>query len=89
MDYKGWTLYDEITLVIKKEKNQYRGYEFPQAYIVNPKDKKQLQTAINWGKYANYFISLFQPYLIIITYYIYFVNTYFQLFLKKFNLFLL
>ena len=54
MDYKGWTLYDEITLVIKKEKNQYRGYEFPQAYIVNPKDKKQLQTAINWGKYKEY-----------------------------------
>lgn len=47
MEYSGWTLYDTITLVIKHSK--YQTYEYPQAYLVNPKNKKQLETAIAWG----------------------------------------
>lgn len=53
MEYNGWTLYDEVTLVIKKE-NSYKYKEYPQGYVVNPKDKKQLNTAINWGRIRHY-----------------------------------
>jgi len=49
MGYNGWTLYDEVTLVIKDEScNRYR-YKYPQAFVVNTKDKKQLETARKWG----------------------------------------
>lgn len=52
MEYSGWTLYDEVTLVIKRdEHNTYKKYDYPQAYIVDPKNKKQLQSAINWGEF--------------------------------------
>lgn len=54
MEYSGWTLHNEIILVIKKELLSYRGYEYSQAYLVNPKDKKQLDRAINWGTYKKY-----------------------------------
>lgn len=54
MEYSGWTLYDEVILVIKKSLYKYRGYEYPQAYLVNPKDKKQLERAINWGTFKKY-----------------------------------
>lgn len=53
MEYKGWTLYDEVIIVIKKE-NSYRYKEYPQGYVVNPKDKKQLSTAIRWGTVNHY-----------------------------------
>ena len=52
MEYTGWTLSDEITLVIKKD--TYRDCGYPQAYLVNPKDKKQLQRAIEWGTDKKY-----------------------------------
>lgn len=51
-DYKGWSIYDKITLVIKQEK--FRKTNYNQAYVVNTKDKKQLQTAINWGTITKY-----------------------------------
>ena len=54
MDYNGWTLYDEIILVIKDEKYRYGKYEYPQAYVVNNKDKKQLNSALNWGRVKQY-----------------------------------
>lgn len=54
MEYSGWTLYDEVILVVKKNLYKYRSYEYPQAYLVNPKDKKQLERAINWGTEKKY-----------------------------------
>lgn len=52
MEYNGWTLYDKVTLVIKKEK--HKNYNLPQGYVVNSTDKKQLERAINWGEYKKY-----------------------------------
>ena len=52
MEYKGWTLYDEVALVIEKSCNGK--YSLPQAYVVDSKNKKQLETAINWGKNTEY-----------------------------------
>lgn len=54
MNYTKWTLYDEITLVIKNKLSKYSSYEYPQAYVVDPKDKKQLKNAINWGREKQY-----------------------------------
>lgn len=52
MEYQGWTLYDEVTLVIRTELTC--GYKYPQAYVVDTKNKKQLETATNWGNRYNY-----------------------------------
>ena len=46
--YTGWTLYDKVKLVIRT-KCCY-GYEYPQAYLVDTKNNKQLKSAINWAK---------------------------------------
>lgn len=50
MEYTGWSLYDNITLVLKENSK----YSYPQAYLVNPKDKKQLARAIEWGTTKTY-----------------------------------
>jgi hypothetical protein len=47
MEYKGWSLYDNVTLVIRKEKTLDNTYR--QAYVVDPKNKSQLKSAIKWG----------------------------------------
>lgn len=47
-NYTGWSLYDTVTLVIKDTRCKHK-YGAPQAFVVNPKDKKQLNTAMNWG----------------------------------------
>ena len=52
MEYQGWTLYNEVTLVIKTELTYE--YKYPQAYVVDAKNKKQLETATNWGNRYNY-----------------------------------
>ena len=51
--YTGWTLLDEVTLVIKKKDNSFK-YGYNQGFLVNPKDKKQLERAIKWGTYNKY-----------------------------------
>lgn len=51
--YTGWTLYDKIKLVIRE--GCYYGYEYPQAYVVDANNKKQLEAAIRWAKgYSNH-----------------------------------
>lgn len=52
MGYNGWNLMNEIILVIKTVKHKKYGY--PQAYLVDPKNKKQLQSAIEWGTDEEY-----------------------------------
>lgn len=52
MEYNGWNLMNEIILVIKTVKHKKYGY--PQAYLVDPKNKKQLQSAIRWGTDKEY-----------------------------------
>ena len=51
MDYKdtSWNLYDKVLLVCKprKDKNYY------EAYVVDPNNKSQLKSAINWAKHWN------------------------------------
>ena len=49
--YGGWTLYDDIILVVKKLTNEYA---YRQAYIVDPKNKKSLETARKWGTIYTY-----------------------------------
>ena len=45
MDNSLWNLYDEIILVCKKtDKNNYY-----KAYVVNPNNKTQLETARRWA----------------------------------------
>lgn len=52
IDYKGWSLYDKIALVIRKVNHSI--YELPQAYLVDPTNKKQLDKAIYWGTMNKY-----------------------------------
>lgn len=52
MVYNGWNLYDEVTLVIKT--NKHRKYGYPQAYVVDTKNKKQYASAISWGTEYSY-----------------------------------
>ena len=51
-EYNGWNILDNITLVIKQEKHPRYGY--PQGYVVDPRNKKQLDTAKNWGTDTKY-----------------------------------
>lgn len=51
-EYAGWTLYKDVTLVIKH--NSYKNTDIGQAYVVDATNKKQLQTAINWGRITKY-----------------------------------
>lgn len=52
MEYSGWNLYDNVTIVIRPY--NHREYNLPQAYIVDPKNKKQFESAIHWGEERRY-----------------------------------
>jgi len=47
MKYTGWRLYDRVIIV---EKEESQGYEYPQAYVVDYGNDKQLVSAYNWAK---------------------------------------
>ncbi len=47
IDSKGWNLYKDIMLVCKKVENKDNYYL---AYVVNPKNKVQLENARRWAK---------------------------------------
>ncbi len=53
-EYKGWTLFDKVIIVAKREHkydwNQRKTVEGElQGYIVDPSNKKMLESAISWG----------------------------------------
>ena len=53
-DYQGWALFDKVIIVAKREHkfdwNQRKRVEGElQGYIVDPSNKKMLESAINWG----------------------------------------
>lgn len=54
MEYTGWSLYDEVIFVVSNSEIEYKGNKYRQAYLVNPKDKKQLERATNWGRTKRY-----------------------------------
>lgn len=54
MDYKGWKLYNDVIIVIKNDNEENRKYDKPQGYVVDSKNKKQLESAISWGTVYNY-----------------------------------
>ena len=51
MDYKGYKLIDKIILVGKTPRSDK---EHMQAYLVDPSNKKQLETARNWATWRTY-----------------------------------
>ena len=51
MDYQGYKLIDDIILVCKKQR---KDEEYMQAYLVDPTNKKQLETARHWATYTEY-----------------------------------
>lgn len=51
MDYKGYKLIDKIILVGKTPRSDE---EYMQAYLVDPSNKKQLETARHWGTWKTY-----------------------------------
>ena len=59
-DYKGWKLFDKVTIVAKQMTRwNYETYETIytdeyQGFIVDTKNKKQLETAIRWGTITKY-----------------------------------
>jgi hypothetical protein len=60
MDYKGYKLLDKIKLVCRdiasKEKSRgaNNSTEVYQAYLVDPSNKKQLESALYWAKWTEY-----------------------------------
>lgn len=50
--YNGWKMLDKI-IIVKTAKNHYK-YGCPQGYIVEPNNKKQLESAKNWGGMTTY-----------------------------------
>lgn len=46
MEYSRWSLYDKVLIVVKDSE---KIDTCPKAYIVDPKDKKQLEAAKNWA----------------------------------------
>ena len=48
VEYSGWSLYDNVILVIKN--SEYKKTEYKQGYIVDPKNKSQLNSAIKCGR---------------------------------------
>lgn len=52
MEYNGWKLLDNILIVISAEENIK--YNCKQGYIVDPKSKKQLESALAWGRSVRY-----------------------------------
>ena len=51
MDYKGYKLIDKIILVGKSPRKEE---EHMQAYLVDPSNKKQLESAYNWARWNEY-----------------------------------
>lgn len=51
MDYKGYKLVDKIILVGKELR---KDEEHMQAYLVDPSNKKQLESALHWAKWVEY-----------------------------------
>ena len=51
-EYNGWKLLDNIIVVIAAAENTKYGCR--QGYIVDPKNKKQLESALDWGRRAVY-----------------------------------
>lgn len=55
-DYKGWTLFDKVELVLKKERTWKNGemvyLPTTQAYIVDPSNKTMHENAMHWGTYT-------------------------------------
>ena len=58
--YEGWTLYDKVIIVEKIVYNYNYGLgkriktDEKQGYIVDPKNKKQLETAMSWAETKEY-----------------------------------
>ena len=61
--FQGWNLYDKIIIVekiifnyIKQPDNTYKYIDSGrrQGYIVDPKSKSQLESAMNWARFAHY-----------------------------------
>lgn len=46
-EYNGWKLLDKI-IIVKTANNHYK-YGCPQGYVVDPSNKKQLESAKSWG----------------------------------------
>ena len=51
MDYKGYKLIDKIVLVCKEPKDDN---EILQAYLADPNNKKQMESAKNWAEWIEY-----------------------------------
>jgi hypothetical protein len=51
MDYKGYKLVGKIILVGKELR---KDEEHMQAYLVDPSNKKQLESALHWAKWVEY-----------------------------------
>ena len=47
LEDNGWNLYTDLILVCKRVENKNNYYK---AYVVNPKNKKQLETAREWAR---------------------------------------
>lgn len=60
MEYCGWSMFDEVTIVAKNmlrwdnEEHINKETEGYQGYIVDAKNKKQLATAMNWARQIIY-----------------------------------
>lgn len=59
MDYKGYKLIDKITLVCRNKAEHVEAVRNPvrreyQAYLVDPSNKKQLESARHWAKWTEY-----------------------------------
>lgn len=58
MDYKGIKIYNKITIVEKtittEEVYNWRGRTVNQGYVVDPENKKMLETALRWAKWTYY-----------------------------------
>lgn len=59
MDYQGYKLIDEIMLICRAEAEHEESYsrtshEYLQAYLVDPSNKKQLESARYWAKWTEY-----------------------------------
>lgn len=51
-DYKGWTLFDNVT-IISRDEQDYHKSGFPQAYVADSSNKQQLTTGREWGNWSH------------------------------------
>ena len=52
-EYNGWKLFDKVILV-GRELHSKSDKKYMQAYLVDPKDKKQLESARYWARWTEY-----------------------------------